>query len=105
VHDCFDETIVERELDTGVESPDENVIMTTWHSQESLSEVLWFFINSAFPTHAYEKTCKDWIIAPIGIRIGSNQCAPKLLTSTHREQDRWIDTVRHQLHEGQRSYL
>ena len=66
VHDSFDDTISERELDAGLESTDENVIMTTWHSEEPLSEALWFFINSAFPARAYEKTCKDWIIAPIG---------------------------------------
>jgi len=62
VHDIFDEIEVQRDL----EKEDDSVIMTTWHSDESLEECLWFFVNSAFPDSAYEQSCKDWIIAPLG---------------------------------------
>ena len=62
VHDNFDEMAVLRDL----EQKNENVIMTTWHSDESLEESLWFFVNCAFPTQAYEQSCKEWIVAPIG---------------------------------------
>jgi len=62
VHDIFDEIEVQRDL----EKEDGSVIMTTWHSDESLEECLWFFVNSAFPDLAYEQSCKDWIIAPLG---------------------------------------
>jgi len=62
VHDIFDEIEVQRDL----EQENDNVIMTTWHSDESLEESLWFFVNSAFPDSAYERTCKDWVVAPIG---------------------------------------
>jgi hypothetical protein len=62
VHDIFDEIEVQRDL----KGQNANVIMTTWHSDESLEESLWFFVNSAFPDLAYEPRCKDWIVAPIG---------------------------------------
>jgi hypothetical protein len=42
--------------------------MTTWHSNETLEEALWFFINSAFPDQVYERACNDWIVAPAGNR-------------------------------------
>ncbi len=62
VHDIFDEIDVQRDL----EPTDDNVIMTTWHSAESLEESLWFFVNCAFPAETYEQSCKEWIVAPIG---------------------------------------
>jgi len=58
VHDIFDEIEVQRDL----EPTDDNVIMTTWHSAESLEESLWFFVNCAFPAEAYEQSCKEWIV-------------------------------------------
>jgi len=65
VHDLFDDTINEMELHTGVAVGGDNVIMTTWHSNEPLTEALWFFVDCAFPAHAYERTCKEWIVAPV----------------------------------------
>src|SRR5229473_3161696 len=62
VHDNFDQIAVLRDL----EQKDDNVIMTTWHSDESLEEGVWFLVNCAFPTQAYEESCKAWIVAPIG---------------------------------------
>src|SRR6266581_6511557 len=62
VHDIFDEIEVQRDL----EQKDDNVIITTWHADESLEESLWFFVNCAFPSQAYEQSCKEWIVAPIG---------------------------------------
>jgi hypothetical protein len=61
VHDIFDEVAVQRD-------PEQNepVIMTTWHSDETLQEALCFFVNSAFPDDAYERTCNEWIVSPIG---------------------------------------
>jgi hypothetical protein len=62
VHDLFD---------AAAESKNEklagdDVVMTTWHSDEPLVEALWFFLHSAFPTKYFEPNCTDWIIAPIG---------------------------------------
>ena len=64
VHDDFDGTMSQR----NPEPTEENVIMTTSHSDESLEEAIWFFVNCAFPVQTYEKTCRDWIVAPIGNR-------------------------------------
>ncbi len=67
LHDIFDEAILGRELD-GNASPETSngTVMTTWHSNESLKEVLWYFVHSAFATEGYERECKDWVIATIG---------------------------------------
>ena len=61
VHDCFDEAMA---LKDGREITVDNVI-TAWHSRETLSEALCFFINSAFPDQSLEKTCREWIVTPI----------------------------------------
>ncbi len=44
-HDCFDEAKVILEIDNGFERH----VMTTWHSDESLDEALWFCIYNATP--------------------------------------------------------
>jgi hypothetical protein len=61
VHDLFD--IAALEINATLAGDD--VIMTTWHSDESIEEALWFFIHCEFVTEQFAKTCKDWIIAPI----------------------------------------
>ena len=63
VHDIFDETQVEQDPDLK-----SGVIMTTGHADQTLQEALHFFVNTAFPDQAYERTCNDWIVAPIGNR-------------------------------------
>ena len=42
VHDLFD-------LERMPDEPKGRVVMTTWHSKESLSEALWFFANCVEP--------------------------------------------------------
>jgi hypothetical protein len=61
VHDLFD--VAARGINSELSGDD--VIMTTWHSRESLEDALWFFVHAAIVTGKFEKTCKDWIIAPI----------------------------------------
>jgi hypothetical protein len=61
VHDLFD--VAAREINDNLSGDD--VIMTTWHSDESIEEVLWFFVHAEFVTENFAKSCKDWIIAPI----------------------------------------
>jgi hypothetical protein len=61
VHDLFD--IAAREINSQLSGDD--VIMTSWHPDESMGEALWYFVNAAFVTEKFENTCKDWIIAPI----------------------------------------
>jgi hypothetical protein len=61
VHDIFDEIAIEMDP-----KQDKAVVMTTWHSDESLQEAAWFFINSAFLDEAYARTCQNWIFAAIG---------------------------------------
>jgi hypothetical protein len=54
VHDLFD-------LERMPDEPKGRVVMTTWHSKESLSEALWFFANCAEPDDGFEADCTDWI--------------------------------------------
>jgi hypothetical protein len=63
VHDIFDEVDVAMDPE-----PNKPVVMTTWHSDESLEEAVWFFVNSAFSDEAYAPTCRDWIFAPVANR-------------------------------------
>jgi hypothetical protein len=59
VHDQFD---LER-------MPNESkgrVVMTTWHSKESLSEALWFFANCVAPDDGFEADCTEWVALSVG---------------------------------------
>jgi hypothetical protein len=62
VHDCFDEVAVAANL----ESTDDDIVMTTWHDDETLSQTLWYFVNSAFADEDYRADCKDWLTIVIG---------------------------------------
>ena len=62
VHDCFDEILSEADP----ESTEADVVMTTWHDDESLEEALSYFANSAGAAANYAASCKDWIAAVIG---------------------------------------
>ena len=42
------------------------VVMTTWHTSEPLSEVLWFVLNSAWPDEGYAKGCCSTLAVCIG---------------------------------------
>lgn len=56
VHDVFDEGCFDVEP----------VIMTTWHSNESLDEALWFFLKGAVPDDQY---CEPTLSA-LAISVG-----------------------------------
>ena len=59
VHDQFDE---ERDPD----EVDNCVVMTTWHSKDSLSDALWFFVNCAFPADGFQADSFGWVAVSVG---------------------------------------
>jgi hypothetical protein len=60
VHDLFDQAELELR-------PDGPIAISTWHSDEPLSEALWFMLFNADPDPAYFEGCR----AGVGITIGS----------------------------------
>ena len=56
VHDVFDGECFDLEP----------VIMTTWHTEDSLDEALWFFVSSAFPDDGYCDTSGSNLAISIG---------------------------------------
>ena len=56
VHDVFDGECLD--IDP--------VIMTTWHSKESLDEALWFSVFNAFPDDGYWDTTRAELAISIG---------------------------------------
>ena len=67
LHDIFDQADLARELAGNASSNcSDDVVMTTWHKDESLKEALQFFVHSAFATATYASECRDWVIASIG---------------------------------------
>ena len=77
VHDIIDEVVCNRNPD----ETDEDVIMTTWHEDETLEEALWFAVNSAFAVGAYEQTCKTLVTVTIGNQDWGSQIAKTLSES------------------------
>ncbi len=62
VHDLLDAASVQRNPSVS----NANVVMTTWHAEETIEEAVWFFLNCAWPAAAYEQTCDSWVAAVIG---------------------------------------
>jgi hypothetical protein len=62
VHDRIDDRIIE----TGIETDDDSVVMTTWHDDESLEEALEFLVYTAVPGDAWNATCRASLVAVIG---------------------------------------
>jgi hypothetical protein len=74
VHDLFDEAAQKK----NGELTGDDVIMTTWHENETLIEALWFFLHAAFPTQSFQANCLDWIIAPIRNRDWEQEVRGKI---------------------------
>jgi methyl coenzyme M reductase alpha subunit len=66
VEHLFDQVVIGNYLATGIEFTQDNVVMTTSHDDEVISEALWFFIYATVPARDYETTCKDWVIGSVG---------------------------------------
>jgi hypothetical protein len=58
VHDLFD-------LERLPEEPRDCVVMTTWHSKDSLSKALWFFEYCVEPAEGFAADCRDWVALSI----------------------------------------
>ena len=54
VHDLFD-------LERSPHEPRGRVVMTTWHSKDSLAKALWFFEHCAEPSEGFAEHCRDWV--------------------------------------------
>jgi hypothetical protein len=65
VHDIIDEEAVGPNPEVLTDS----VVMTTWHTHDSLADVLHFVLVSAFPDDGYAEGCGS----TLGIAIGSAQ--------------------------------
>jgi len=70
IHDTIDEEAVGPNPLAEVD----RVVMTTWHSDESLAEVLQFVLTSTWPDEPYTEGCG----ATLGIAIGSPQWASEI---------------------------
>jgi hypothetical protein len=76
LHDLVDRAAWQR-----VEQEDEKtVILTAWHSNESLAEALWFAVNSASPAAAYRDTCEALLAITVGPEAWGEE-ASRLLRS------------------------
>jgi hypothetical protein len=62
VHDLLDAAI----LKNNPSESDADVVITTWHSKDTIKEAVWFFMNCAWPAPAYEQACSSWVAAVIG---------------------------------------
>ena len=74
VHDLFDAAICGEVPDP----TNQNIVMTTWHSDEPLEEALWYFAIAAFPAEDYSKTCTDWVAGCVGNPHWENTIRNKL---------------------------
>jgi hypothetical protein len=62
VHDRADDEILRR----STEVDESTCIPTTWHSDESLDDALWFFLFTASPSEAYAEHCRTALVLSVG---------------------------------------
>jgi len=62
VHDLFDDVIIRNDP----AETNESVRLTTWHSNTTLDEALWNFLNVSFPAADYWDECKTEVIVIVG---------------------------------------
>lgn len=72
VHDIVDELVCAPDNDFGV--PEDACIMTTWHSNQTLREALWFFLATAWPDEHYDATTRT----ALAITVGSDAWAAEI---------------------------
>ena len=67
-HDIVDECIADADLELRkfVRPNDKDVVMTTWHSQETLEDALDFFASCAVPTNGFAEDSDFRIVACVG---------------------------------------
>jgi len=58
VHDLFDSA-------RSPEEDDDEVILTTWHGEETLDETLWYFVGVAAASESYVETCTSWVAVSV----------------------------------------
>lgn len=73
LHDAIDYASMERDIHS------DPVLMTTWHNDESLREVLWYFLNSTVPDDLLIDTMRSMIAITIGSSDWENECREALL--------------------------
>lgn len=65
-HDLTDLIIVDREAKLGYEPLTENTIMTTWHKDETMEDVLDFIFYSVIPAENFINSLKSYLIISLG---------------------------------------
>ena len=80
VHDQFD-------LLRDPKEPEGQVVMTTWHSNESLPEALWFFANCAWPDEAFKANCTDWVAFSVANEAWAQEIRMNLIEGRVAEPD------------------
>ena len=72
VHDLFD-------LERLPKEPRDRVVMTTWHSKDSLSEALWFFEYCVEPAEGFAADCRDWVALSVSNEPWAHQIREALI--------------------------
>ncbi len=63
VHDRIDDQVRDMDLE---KDDEKRLILTTWHSSESLEDALWYFLYTSSPSEAYVSECSSWVLVSIG---------------------------------------
>lgn len=63
VDDSFDIVQVMHDIETEENHP---LIMTTWHTDESIDEALWFAFNVAYPDDEFADSCGSTLVVSVG---------------------------------------
>ena len=80
VHDLFD-------LERLPKEPQGRVVMTTWHSKDSLPKALWFFEHCVEPAEGFTADCRDWVALSIGNSSWAEQIRTALIEAPPQAAD------------------
>ena len=89
VHDAVDQCDIEVHEEAGREISADSILLTTWHTGESLAEALWFFKVCALPAESFTRAdCDRFAVA-----VGSSEWAAETKKSVESiDHDASVDT-------------
>lgn len=73
-------------MDLVKDETDENVVLTTSHREEPLSEALWFALYSAFPASAYHEEIQPVVVIVVGDRGAFNTARNYIVREAPNEE-------------------
>jgi hypothetical protein len=66
VHDAVDRSDTQKHYETGTELSADSILLTTWHTRDSLAKAIWYFKVCALPAKSFDPANCDRFAVAVG---------------------------------------